>query len=64
MSIVPDVSTGSLMKEAVKRVRRGSTVYTDKWKGYSVCITSREMEWRYNNKEKDLYTPLLSYMLS
>jgi transposase len=113
VSIVPDVSAESLMKETVKRVRRGSIVYTDRWKGYDslmfcgyrhlsidhrykfksgkVYINSiegfwsfakellikyhgisrqkflyyiKEMEWRYNNKEKDLYGLLLSYMLS
>jgi len=33
VSIVKDVSAESLMKEAIKKVRRGSIVYTDKWKG-------------------------------
>jgi len=34
VSIVQDVSAESLMTETVKRVRRGSIVYTDKWRGY------------------------------
>jgi len=33
VSIVKDVSAESLMKETIKKVRRGSIVYTDKWKG-------------------------------
>jgi transposase len=31
---VTDVKTESLMNETVKKVRRGSIVYTDKWRGY------------------------------
>jgi transposase-like protein len=35
------------MKESVKKVRRGSIVYTDKWKGYDslmrISINSRSM---------------------
>ncbi len=110
---MPDVTAESLMKETVKRVRRGSIVYTDRWAGYDslmfcrychltidhryrfkrdkVYINSiegfrsfakellikylrfsrqkflyhiKEMEWQYNNKGKDLYGILLSYMLS
>jgi len=34
VSIVQDVSAEGLMTETVKRVRRGSIVYTDKWRGY------------------------------
>ena len=34
VSIVQNVSAESLMTETVKRVRRGSIVYTDRWKGY------------------------------
>jgi transposase len=31
---VKDVKAESLMNETMKRVRRGSIVYTDKWRGY------------------------------
>ncbi len=34
VSIVEDVSAESLMTGTVKKVRRGSLVYTDKWRGY------------------------------
>jgi len=34
VSIVSDVSAESLMTETMKKVRRGSIVYTDKWRGY------------------------------
>jgi len=34
VSIVDDASSQSLMKESVKKIRRGSIVYTDKWRGY------------------------------
>ncbi len=35
VSIVTDSSAQSLMNETVKKVRRGSIVYTDKWRGYN-----------------------------
>jgi len=34
VDIVQDASAESLVKETVKKVRRGSVVYTDKWRGY------------------------------
>ena len=34
VSIIGDVSAESLMTETIKKVRRGSIVYTDKWRGY------------------------------
>lgn len=113
VSILPDVKAESLMQETVKKVRRGSIVYTDRWKGYDslmfcgyrhlsidhrykfkrgkVYINGiegfwsfakellmkyhgiskekflyyiKEMEWRYNNKGKDLYPALLEMMMS
>ena len=112
VSIVEDVSAESLMTETVKRVRRGSIVYTDKWRGYDslmfcgykhlnidhrykfkqgkVYINGiegfwsfakerlikhhgisrtkflfyiKEMEWRYNNRGKDLFEVLVDLML-
>jgi len=33
VSIIGDVSAESLMTETIKKVRRGSIVYTDKWRG-------------------------------
>jgi len=112
VNIVQDVSAESLMTETVKRVRRGSIVYTDKWRGYDslmfcgykhlnidhrykfkqgkVYINGierfwsfakerlikhhgisrqkflfyiKEMEWRYNNRGKDLFEILVDLML-
>ncbi len=112
VSIVQDVSGESRMTETVKRVRRGSIVYTDKWRGYDslmfcgskhlnidhrykfkqgkVYINGiegfwafakerlikhhgisrkkflfyiKEMEWRYNNRGKDLFEVLVDLML-
>lgn len=113
VSIVKDVKAESLLGETVKRVRRGSIVYTDQWKGYDslmfcgykhlhidhqfrfkqgkVYINGvegfwsfakerlikhhgiskekflyyiKEMEWRYNNRGKDLYVDLVDFMLT
>jgi transposase len=112
VSIVTDVKAESLMNETVKKVRRGSIVYTDKWKGYDslmfcgyrhlsidhqykfkqgkVYINGiegfwsfakeklmkhhgiskekflyyiKEMEWRYNKREKDLFEFLVDLMV-
>ena len=112
VSIVRDVKAETLMKETVKKVRRGSIVYTDKWKGYDslmfcgyrhlsidhgkrfsrgkVYINGiegfwsfakerlikhhgispskflyyiKEQEWRYNNRDRDLYSLLLKYII-
>jgi transposase len=113
VSIVKDVKAESLLGEIVKRVRRGSIVFTDQWKGYdSLMICGykhlnidhqlkfkqgkvyingvegfwsfakerlikhlgiskekflyyiKEMEWRYNNRGKDLYADLVDLMLT
>jgi transposase len=112
VNIVKDVSSETLIHETVTKVRRGSIVYTDKWKGYDslmfcgyrhlnidhatrfkqekVCINGvegfwsfakerlikhhgisknkfllyiKEMEWRYNNRDKNLFELLIKYML-
>ena len=112
VSIVTDVKAESLMSETVRKVRRGSIVYTDKWRGYDslmfcgyrhlnidhrykfkqgkVYINGiegfwafakerlikhhgiskekflyyiKEMEWRYNNREKDLFEVHVELML-
>jgi transposase len=112
VKIVKDVSSETLIQETVTKVRRGSIVYTDKWKGYDslmfcgyrhlnidhsckfkqgkVCINGvegfwsfakerlikhhgisknkflfyiKEMEWRYNNRNKNLFELLVKYML-
>lgn len=112
VSILSDVKAESLMNETVRKVRRGSIVYTDKWKGYDslmfcgyrhlsidhkykfkqgkVYINGiegfwsfakerlmkhhgiskekflyyiNEMEWRYNNRQKDLLEILVDLML-
>lgn len=112
VSILTDVKAESLLLETVKKVRRGSIVYTDKWRGYDslmfcgyrhlnidhrykfkqgkVYINGiegfwsfakerlikhhgiskekflyyiKEMEWRYNNRQKDLFAVLVDLML-
>lgn len=112
VSVVRDVSAESLLNETMKKVRRGSIVYTDKWKGYDslmfcgykhlnvnhkyrfklgkVYINGvegfwsfakerlikhhgisrhkflyyiKEMEWRYNNRDKNLFELVVDYML-
>lgn len=112
VSVVKDVSAESLLNETIKKVRRGSIVYTDKWKGYDslmfcgykhlninhkyrfklgkVYINGvegfwsfakerlikhhgisrhkflyyiKEMEWRYNNRDKNLFELVVDYML-
>ena len=111
VNIIKDVSAETLINETVTKVRRGSIVYTDKWKGYDslmfcgyrhlnvdhgfkfkqgkVCINGvegfwsfakerlikhhgisknkfmfyiKEMEWRYNNRGKNLFDLLVKYM--
>ena len=113
VSIVTDVKAESLMSETVGKVRRGSIVYTDKWRGYDSLMfcgyrhlnidhrykfkqgkvyingiegfwafakerliihhgiskekflySIKEMEWRYNNREKDLFEVLVDLMLN
>ena len=112
ISIVKDVSAETLLNETVRKVRRGSIVYTDRWRSYDslmfcgyrhlsidhqhkfkrgkVYINGiegfwsfakerlikyhgiskekfplyiKEMEWRYNNRGKELYGLLVDYML-
>ena len=109
VNIIKDVSAETLINETVTKVRRGSIVYTDKWKGYDslmfcgyrhlnidhgfkfkqgkVCINEvegfwsfakerlikhhgisknkfmfyiKEMEWRYNNRSKNLFDLLVN----
>jgi len=111
VEIVKNVTAETLMSETVKKVRRGSIVYTDKWKGYDSLMFSgykhlnidhrykfkegkvfingvegfwsfakerlikyhgiskhkfilylKEMEWRYNNRNGDLFEMLVYYM--
>lgn len=40
VSIVSDVSAKTLLNQTVKKVRRGSIVYTDKWRGYDSLMFS------------------------
>ena len=40
MEIAKNVTAETLMSETVKKVRRGSIVYTDKWKGYDSLMFS------------------------
>jgi len=113
VSIVPDVSAESLVGETVKKVRRGSIIYTDKWRGYNslmfcgykhlsidhkykfkqgkvyingvegfwsyakerlikhhgisqkkFLLYIKEQEWRYNNKNKNLYEILINILVA
>ncbi len=112
VDIVNNVSAETLMNGTVKKVRRGSIVYTDKWRGYDslmfcgykhlnidhrykfkdgkvyingvegfwsfakerlikyhgiskhkFILYLKEMEWRYNNRNGDLFEMIVYYML-
>ena len=112
LDILPDVKGGTLMKAAVKKVKKGSMVYTDQWKGYNGLIVHgykhktvnhskmfargnvyintvegfwsfakermaryhgvgrgkfilyiKEMKWRYNHRNYDLFELLTGYVL-
>ncbi len=112
VSIIKDTSAETLIHETVAKVRRGSIVYTDKWKDYDSLVFCgyrhlnidhryrfkqgkvyingvegfwgfakerlikyhgisknkfllyiKEMEWRYNNRNSDLFHLLIKYML-
>jgi len=114
VEIVKNVKAKTLLASTIKKVRKGSIVYTDKWKGYDSLIFNgykhlsvdhskmfakgdvyvyingiegfwsfakenmakyhgvssdkfllyiKEMEWRYNNRNKNLFDLLLKYML-
>ncbi len=112
VDIVPDVTAKTLLESTIKKVKKGSMIYTDKWKGYDTLIFHgydresvnhqkifakgdvhingmegfwgfaklnlakyrgvsskkfllylKEMEWRYNNRECDLFDLLVQYML-
>jgi len=38
VEVVKDVSTETLLKEIIKKVKRGSIIYTDRWKGYDTLV--------------------------
>ena len=112
VEIVKNVKAKTLLAGTIKKVKKGSIVYTDKWLGYDSLIFNgykhlsvdhkktfvkgdvyingiegfwsfakenmakyhgvspgkfllyiKEMEWRYNNRDKDLFDLLLKYML-
>ncbi len=112
VEIVKNVKAKTLLASTIKKVRKGSIVYTDKWYGYDSLIFNgykhfsvdhskmfakgdvyingiegfwsfakenmvkyhgvssdkfllyiKEMEWRYNNRNNDLFDLLLRYML-
>jgi len=112
VEIVKNVKAKTLLASTIKKVRKGSIVYTDKWRGYDSLIFNgykhlsvdhnkmfvkddiyingiegfwsfakenmvkyhgvssdkfllyiKEMEWRYNNRNNDLFDLLLKYML-
>lgn len=112
VDILKDVTSETLMQETVKKVRRGSVVYTDKWKSYDslmfcgykhlnidhrykfkegkvyingvesfwsfakerlikhhgisphkFILYLKEMEWRYNNRNEDLFDKIVYYLL-
>ena len=112
VDIIPDVTAKTLVDSTVKKVKKGSITYTDKWKAYDALIFHgykhesvdhnkiyvqgrvhingmegfwgfaktnlakyrgvssakfllylKEMEWRYNNRDRDLFDLLLQYSL-
>jgi len=112
VEIVNNVKAKTLLTSTIKKVKKGSIVYTDKWKGYDSLIFNgykhlsidhskifgkgdvyingiegfwsfakqnlakhhgvstakfllyiKEMEWRYNHRDCDLFDLLLKYML-
>ena len=112
VEIVNNVKAKTLLASTIKKVKKGSIVYTDKWKGYDSLIFNgykhlsidhsklfgkgdvyingiegfwsfakenmakhhgvspgkfllyiKEMEWRYNNRDYNLFDLLLKYML-
>jgi len=111
VNVLPDVSADSILSIAVRKVKRGSIVYTDKWKSYDALMFCgyrhmkvdhdvrfsrgkvhingmegfwsyakerlikhhgvsprkfplyiKEMEFRYNNREGDVFDMLLNYI--
>jgi len=56
---VKNVTAGTFMSETVKKVRRGSIVYTDKWKGYDSLMFSGykhlNIDHRYKFKEGKVF---------
>jgi len=111
VNVLPDVSADSILSIAVRKVKRGSIVYTDKWKSYDTLMFCgyrhmkvdhdvrffrgkvhingmegfwsyaeerlikhhgvsprkfplyiKEMEFRYNNRERDVFDTLLNYI--
>ena len=111
VNVLPDVSADSILSIAVRKVKRGSIVYTDKWKSYDALMFCgyrhmkvdhdvrfsrgkvhingmegfwsyakerlikhhgvsprkfplyiKEMEFRYNNREGDVFDTLLNYI--
>jgi len=111
VNVLPDVSADSILSIAVRKVKRGSLVYTDKWKSYDALMFCgyrhmkvdhdvrfsrgkvhingmegfwsyakerlikhhgvsprkfplyiKEMEFRYNNREGDVFDTLLNYI--
>ena len=112
VEIVNNVKAKTLLKSTIRKVKKGSIVYTDKWKGYDSLVFHgykhlsvdhnkmfgkgdvyingiegfwsftkenmakyhgvssgkfllylKEMEWRYNNRNSDLFDLLLRNML-
>jgi transposase len=59
VEIVKNVTAETLMSETVKKVRRGSIVYTDKWKGYDSLMFSGykhlNIDHRYKFKEGKVF---------
>ena len=112
VQIVNNVKARTLLASTIKKVKKGSIVYTDKWQGYYSLVFSgykhlsvdhskmfakgkvyingiegfwsfaeenmakhhgvspgkfllyiKEMEWRYNNRDRDKFSLLLDYVL-
>ena len=52
VDIVKDVSAETLMQETVKKVRRGSIVYTDKWRSYDSLMFCGYKHLNIDHKHK------------
>lgn len=52
VSVVPDVSAETLLGMTLKKVRRGSIVYTDKWKSYDSLMFCGYRHLRVDHKKQ------------
>jgi transposase len=62
VEVVNDVSAETLLNLTIKTVRRGSIVYTDKFRSYDAFLYLKEMEFRYNNRNTEIFHELAKYL--